>query len=135
MLQCYLVKAVCYHAKMTKVVVICAISCGAVASLSASTVVRMMEQLHKGGRTKRVWSQYFINWSKGGPSPSYDVKHQTLHSAVLSQVIIGVKYCQELMSTMKFELGRVSEVKVSQASSIGTRLWRFTLLANVLVFK
>jgi hypothetical protein len=43
----------------------------------------------------------------------YDVKHQTLHSAVVSQVIIGVKYCKELMSTMKLELGRVSEVKAS----------------------
>jgi hypothetical protein len=43
-----------------------AIFFGTVALLSASTVVLMMEQLHKGGRTKRVWSQYFVNWSKGG---------------------------------------------------------------------
>ena len=76
-----------------------AIFCGyTVALLSAITVVLMMEQL-QGGRIKPDWSQYFanwskeghtksswslylINWSKGGrvrPSPSYDVKHQTLH--------------------------------------------------------
>jgi hypothetical protein len=97
----------------------------------------MMEQL-QGGRTKRVWSQYFVNWSKGGrvrPSPSYDVKHQTLHSAVASQVMRGFKYCKELMSTMKLELGRVSEVEVSQASLTGQRLRRYILSANVLVFK
>jgi hypothetical protein len=81
-----------------------------------------MEQLHKGDRTKRVWSLYFVNWSKGGqvrPSPSYDVKHQTLHSAVVSQVIIGVKYCKELMSTQNLKLGRVLEVEVSRASLTG----------------
>jgi hypothetical protein len=131
-----------------------AIFCGTVALLSATTVIPMMEQL-QGGRIKPDWSQYFANWSKEGhtksswplclinsskggrvrPSPSYDVKHQTLHRAVVSQVIIGVKYCKELMSTMKLELDRVSEVEVSRASSISTRLQRFTLFASVLVFK
>jgi hypothetical protein len=122
-----------------------AIFCGTVALLSASTVVPMMEQLHKGGRTKRVWSQYFVNWSKGGrvrSRSSYDARHQTLqctsqieYCAVLSQMR-GFKYCKELMSTMNLELGRVSEVEVSRASSIGTtRLRRFTLFVNVLVFK
>jgi hypothetical protein len=47
----------------------------------------------------------------------------------------GFKYCKEPMSTMKFELGRVSEVKVSRASLTGQRLRRFILFANVLVFK
>jgi hypothetical protein len=169
MLQCYLVKVVCYHTKMTKVVVILwhhyvpvQFFCGTVALLSASTVVPMTEQLQggrikrdwsqylvnwsKGGRTKRVWSQYFVNWSKGGrvkPRSSYDARHQTLqytsqieYCAVLPQVMRGFEYCKELMSTMKLELGRVSEVEVSRASSIGTtRLRRFTLFVNVLVFK
>jgi hypothetical protein len=53
----------------------------------------------------------------------------------VSQVMRGFEYCKELMSTMKLELGRVSEVKVSRASSIGTKLRRFMLFANVLVFK
>jgi hypothetical protein len=67
------------------------------------------------------------------PRSSYDARHQTLqcssqieHSAVLSQVMRGFKYCKELMSTMKLKLGRVSEVEVSRAS---------LLFANVLVFK
>jgi hypothetical protein len=91
-----------------------AIFCGTMALLSASTVVPMMEQLHKGGRTKRVWSQDFVNWSKGGrvrPRSSYDARHQTLqctsqieHSALLSQVMRGFKYCKEPISTMKLEL-------------------------------
>jgi hypothetical protein len=131
-----------------------AIFCGTVALLSASTVVPMMEQLQggrikrdwsqylvnqsKGGRTKHVWSQYFVNWSKGGrvrPRSSYDARHQTLqctsqieYCAVLSQMR-GFEYCKELMRTMNLELGRVSEVEVSRASSIGTRLRRFTLFA------
>ena len=85
-----------------------AIFCGTVALLSASTAVLMMEQLNKGGRTKRVWSQYFVKWSKGGrvrPRSSYDVRHQTLqctfqisYRAVLSQVMRGFEYCKELMS-------------------------------------
>jgi hypothetical protein len=99
----------------------------------------------KGGRTKHVWSRYFVNLSKGGrvrPKSRYGVKRQTLqctsqieHSAVLSQVMRGFKYCKELMSIMKLELGRVSEVEVSRASLTGQRLQRFILFANVLVFK
>jgi hypothetical protein len=153
--------------------------CGTVALLSASTVVLMMGQLQvghikrdwsqylvnwskggrtkcvgsqnyvnlsKGGRTKRVWSQdYVVNWSKGGrvrPRSSYDARHQTLqctsqieHSAVLSQVMRDFEYCKELMSTMKLELGRVSEVEVSRASLTGGQPRSFILFANVLAFK
>jgi hypothetical protein len=41
-----------------------AIFCGTVTLLSAITVILMMEQL-QGGRIKRDWSQYLVNWNKG----------------------------------------------------------------------
>jgi hypothetical protein len=45
----------------------------------------MMEQLHKGGRTERVWSQYFVILSKGGRVDQdqvmmQDIKPTKLHT-------------------------------------------------------
>ena len=83
--------------------------------------------------------------TKGGrvrARSSYDVKHQSLqctsqieHSAVVSQAISGLKYCKELINAMNLELGRVSEVKISQASLTAQRLRSFVSFANVLAIK
>jgi hypothetical protein len=66
------------------------------------------------------------------------IKSKFEPEGVISQVMRGLQYCKELVSTMILELGRVLEleVSVSQASLFDDEmLRRFVVFANVLVFK
>jgi hypothetical protein len=117
-----------------------AIFCGTVALLSARTVVLMMEQLLK----EAVLNVSGLNTLSTGARVvgldqdqvmMQDIKPCNAHLKLNTMQSRVFKYCKEFMSTMKLKLGRVSEVEVSQASLIGTRLRRFSLFANVLVFK